>query len=74
MAASIGAGTHAGTPGPARRLVMTRLVMMLWHVLAREWIAESGQPDPGVRRRRYYPPRRDRVIEEAAMSREMYRL
>ncbi len=73
MAASIGAGTHAGTAGPARRLVMT-LVMRVWHVLAHEWIAESGQPDPGARRRRYYPPRRDRVIEEAAMSREMYRL
>ena len=48
--------------------------MALMNVLAHEWLAESERPEPGLRRRRYYPPRRDRVIEDAAMSREMYRL
>ena len=32
------------------------------------------RPAPAPKRRRHYPPRRDRVIEEAAMAREMYRL
>lgn len=48
--------------------------MTLLNVFAREWIAESQRSEPGVKRRRYYPPKRDRVIEDAAMSREMYRL
>ncbi len=61
--------TNSGTPARARRLVMA-----LMNVLAREWLAESEQSEPGPKRRRYYPPKRDRVIEEAAMSREMYRL
>ncbi|MGH3581377.1 MAG: hypothetical protein ACRDUB_07305 [Mycobacterium sp.] len=61
--------TGSGNPARARRLVMTLL-----NVFAREWIAESQRSEPGVKRRRYYPPKRDRVIEDAAMSREMYRL
>lgn len=73
MAAVTNSGwSNAGTPARTRRLVMALL-----NVLAREWIAESGhveQSEPGLKRRRYYPPKRDRVIEDAAMSREMYRL
>ena len=61
--------TNAGSPTKARRILMTLL-----HGLAGEWIAETKPPDSGRKSRRYYPPRRDRVIEDAAMSREMYRL
>ena len=61
--------SDAGAPGRLRRLLMT-----VMHALAHEWIAERERPEPGPKPRRYYPPRRDRVIEDAAMSREMYRL
>ncbi|CDO08277.1 hypothetical protein [Mycolicibacterium cosmeticum] len=52
-----------GAPAWARRALM-----MLVHAVARE----PGQRPP--KSRRHYPPRRDIVIEQAAMSREMYRL
>lgn len=48
--------------------------MALVHGLAREWMAERELPASDRKQRRYYPPRRDRVIEDAAMSREMFRL
>jgi hypothetical protein len=55
--------TDAGSPACARRVLMT-----LVHGLARERVPRQQKS------RRYYPPRRDMVIEQAAMSREMYRL
>lgn len=60
---------HAGSPTRARRILMA-----LVHGLAREWMAERELPASDRKQRRYYPPRRDRVIEDAAMSREMFRL
>ena len=55
--------TDAVAPAWARRVLMT-----LVHGFARERVREAQKS------RRYYPPRRDLVIEEAAMSREMFRL
>lgn len=37
------------------------------------WPARIEKP-PQVRQRRHYPPQRDKVIEDAAMAREMFRL
>jgi hypothetical protein len=37
-------------------------------------VASSVAPSPLIRRRGNYPTQRDRVIEHAAMAREMYRL
>lgn len=37
-------------------------------------LQRGGRPTRAPRVRRYYPPQRDKVIEDAAMAREMFRL
>jgi hypothetical protein len=37
-------------------------------------LQRTHRPAPATRDRRHYPPQRDKVIEDAAMAREMYRL
>lgn len=80
MAALTAAHSNAGSPARARRLKLSVASLAPWlmtvlHGLAGEWIAEMRQPVHDDRKqRRYYPPKRDRVIEQAAMAREMYRL
>jgi len=39
--------------------------------IAAQSVAAEAEPRPA---KRHYPPTRDRVIESAAMAREMYRL
>ena len=39
--------------------------------IAAQSVASEAEPRPA---KRHYPPTRDRVIESAAMAREMYRL
>lgn len=39
------------------------------------WLLRTSTARPGKpRERRLYPPKRDKVIEDAAMAREMFRL
>ncbi|CAN7681196.1 hypothetical protein [Mycolicibacterium frederiksbergense] len=45
------------------------LLAALLHSLRRR-----ERPAPTPRDRRHYPPQRDKVIEDAAMAREMFRL
>jgi hypothetical protein len=60
-------GTPARAPGS--------LAGWLWRLrlTARPGAARLHRPR-GIHQRRYYPPQRDRVVEQAAMAREMHRL
>lgn len=56
---------------------MASLTVVHPTALARKVLSALLVGDPRRRRpheRRFYPPQRDRVIEDAAMAREMYRL
>lgn len=53
--------------GPRRISALLHEIALVFR--ARE-VTESKAPQP----KRHYPPKRDRVVESAAMAREMYRL
>lgn len=58
--------------GPRRITALLRHLMRprVKPVVA-ELVTVQAEPPPA---RRHYPPQRDRIIESAAMAREMYRL
>jgi hypothetical protein len=58
--------------GPRRITALLRELMRpRVKPIAAETITDQAKPPPA---RKHYPPQRDRVIESAAMAREMYRL
>jgi len=57
--------------GPRR---ITALLRYLMQPRVKPVVAESVTADAPPSARSHYPPKRDRVIENAAMRREMYRL
>ena len=59
---------------PARWLPGALLRWLTAPTRTAEVALDAAPADPAPAGRRHYPPQRDRVFEQAAMAREMYRL